>query len=159
MTNEEFYSAAIDELRAIRKLLETRPATGTPAQRGTSSYSIHSAGQTGDQAPIPQPDEIVADPGDVQCHYGKNNGVALSSMTERQLSFYASVKTPRLDSSGKPFPPRPVDVHFENAARTLWHQNKNTLAGGYPARTPPPDRHPTGEAPKTQGELEEDVPF
>lgn len=128
----------LDELKAIRLLLATgqRPASA-PAQTATQTPTA--------EGPPPQPDSVVDNAGDVRVHFGKNNGVALSNLTERQLGFYASVKTPRLDNSGKPFPPRPQDVALEQAARTLWHQQKGSLAAAQPAAA--------------QGGVDLDVPY
>ena len=120
----------LTELRAIRALLAAKPATAsaTVAQPATQTPTA--------EGPPPQPDVPVDNPGDTRVHFGKNNGVALSNLTERQLGFYASVKTPRLDNSGKPFPPRPQDVALEQAARTLWHQQKGTLGVAAPVAAP-----------------------
>lgn len=121
--------AILDELKAIRALLASKPqANATVAQP--------SATQTPD-GPPPQPDTPVEDAASKVIHFGKNNGVALGALSERQLGFYASVKTPRLDNSGKPFPPRPQDVALEQAARTLWHQQKGTLVGGEASQASP----------------------
>ena len=54
----------------------------------------------------------------------------LGELSEKSLGWYASVKTPRLDNSGKPFPPRAQDVALEQAARTLWHQQHGSLTVG-----------------------------
>lgn len=116
--------AILDELKAIRALLADKPAaTAATTQPVTQTP----------EGPPPQPDTPVENAANVVIHFGKNNGVALGALSERQLGFYASVKTPRLDNSGKPFPPRPVDVALEQAARTLWHQQKGTLAVAAPA--------------------------
>jgi hypothetical protein len=90
------------------------------------SYASSGGGMGGDEI-IPQPTEVVPNAGDVQVHFGKNNGVALSKLSERSLSWYATEQPPRLDSSGKPYPARPQETTLRNAARTLWHQNKGTL--------------------------------
>lgn len=128
--NEDLLKAIHQELVAIRQLLaegKSAPARNTPvrttASAPTSSYSSSGGGD----APIPQPTEIIANAGDVQVHFGKNNGVALSKLGERSLSWYAQEQAPRLDSSGNPYPARPQEITLRNAARTLWHQNKGTL--------------------------------
>jgi len=116
------------ELVRIREALEARPyAAGAPPTKPASSVA-----KTDE---VPMPTEVIPNAGYVQVHFGKNNGKALSDLTERQLGFYASVKTPRLDNSGKPFPPRPQDVALEQAARTLWHQQKGTLVTAPAAAT------------------------
>ena len=119
--------AILDELKAIRSLLASKPAAAAPA-----AAVAQTATQT-PEGPPPQPDSVVENAASVVIHFGKNNGVALGALSERQLGFYASVKTPRLDNSGKPFAPRPQDVALEQAARTLWHTQKGTLAAAAPA--------------------------
>lgn len=123
--NDDLLKAIHEELVAIRKLLaenKPSPARTAPAR----SPGTTSAAPGGDEV-IPQPTEIVENPGDVQVHFGKNNGVALSKLGERSLSWYAMEQAPRLDSSGKPYPTRPQEATLRNAARTLWHQNRGTL--------------------------------
>lgn len=145
--SETLLTSIRDELVAIRELLAERPAASTS---GTARSSGQVAGEP------PQPTSLIENPGDVQVHFGKNNGVALSALSERSLAFYASVKEPRLDSSGKPFPPRPQDVKLENAARQLYHQQKGTLGGGTPeTRTERPATPPPAKAEEPEGE----VPF
>jgi hypothetical protein len=73
---------------------------------------------------------VVENAAQVRVHFGKNNGVELGALSERSLGWYASVKAPRLDNSGKPFAPRPAEVALEQAARTLWHQQHGTLTVG-----------------------------
>lgn len=118
----------LQELKAIRALLagqgrSTAPSSATVAQPAT---------QTPD-GPPPQPDTVVENAGGVTIHFGKNTGKMLGELSEKSLGWYASVKAPRLDNSGKPFPPRPADVALEQAARTLWHQQKGTLGVPAPA--------------------------
>jgi hypothetical protein len=129
--NEDILKSIHDELVSIRKLLTdaTKNAPRSAPVRATStatSYASSSGGMGGDEI-IPQPSEVVPNAGDVQVHFGKNNGVALSKLSERSLSWYATEQPPRLDSSGKPYPARPQETTLRNAARTLWHQNKGTL--------------------------------
>jgi len=88
---------------------------------------------------------VIPNAGDVQVHFGKNNGVALSKLSERSLSWYATEQPPRLDSSGKPYPARPQETTLRNAARTLWHQNRGTLGQAdarKPNLRPKSSRHP-----------------
>jgi hypothetical protein len=130
--NEDILKSIHEELVAIRQLLaeanKAQPRS-TPARATSSSTSYASSGGGGGgfDDVIPQPAEVVPNAGDVQVHFGKNNGVALSKLSERSLSWYATEQPPRLDSSGKPYPPRPQETVLKNAARTLWHQNKGTL--------------------------------
>ena len=112
----------LTELKAIRALLASKPAAAAPA-----AAVAQTATQT-PEGPPPQPDSVVENAASVVIHFGKNNGVALGALSERSLGWYASVKAPKLDNSGKPFDPRPADVALEQAARTLWHTQKGTLA-------------------------------
>ena len=114
--------AILDELKAIRALLAggARPASSPVSTAAPSTPSP--------EGPPPQPDTVVENAASTVIHFGKNNGVALGALSEKSLGWYASIKTPRLDNSGKPFPPRPADVALEQAARTLWHTQKGTLA-------------------------------
>jgi hypothetical protein len=157
-----------EELVAIRQLLAAQAAAASPGRSAparTASPSGYSGGNSGGGSGggdeiIPQPSEIVPNAGDVQVHFGKNNGVALSKLSERSLSWYAAEQPPRLDSSGKPYPPRPQETMLKNAARTLWHQNKGTLG-----QTTPVKSAPIGDLPATGSESsahlsdEESVPF
>ena len=157
--NEDLLKAIHEELVAIRQLLaDAKPAQSRSASAGrpTGTTATYSSG--GGDEPIPQPTEIVANPGDVQVHFGKNNGVALSKLSERSLSWYAQEQAPRLDSSGKPYPARPQETTLRNAARTLWHQNRGTLGQATAAPQSAPAR---GEAPASSAHLsdEENVPF
>lgn len=129
--NEDILKAIHQELVSIRQLLgEGKPQTSArsaPVRAGTALSSSRGGG--GDQV-VPQPTEIVANAGDVQVHFGKNNGVPLSKLSERSLSWYAQEQAPRLDSSGNPYPARPQETTLRNAARTLWHQTHGTLENG-----------------------------
>jgi hypothetical protein len=127
--NEDILKAIHEELVSIRQLLaeanKAQPRS-QPARTRSSTSSYSSGSASGDEV-IPQPSEVVPNAGDVQVHFGKNNGVALSKLSERSLSWYATEQPPRLDSSGKPYPARPQETTLRNAARTLWHQNRGTL--------------------------------
>ena len=108
------------ELIRIREALEARPfASGAPAAKPAPSFPKSDE--------VPMPTEIIADAGNVQVHFGKNKGVALSSLSERSVAWYAQEPEPRIGNNGKPFPPRPEDVLLRNAARTLIHQKRGTL--------------------------------
>jgi hypothetical protein len=114
------------ELVRIREALEARPfAAGAPPAKPapTSPKSDE----------VPQPTEVVHNAGDVQVHFGKNKGVALSSLGDRSVAWYAQEPEPRIGNNGKPFPPRAEDVLLRNAARTIIHQKRGTL----PAVTAP----------------------
>ena len=162
--NEDILKSIHEELVAIRQLLaeanKSSPARSTPARAtsSASSTSSYSSGGGGDE-PIPQPSEVVPNAGDVQVHFGKNNGVALSKLSERSLSWYATEQPPRLDSSGKPYPARPQETVLKNAARTLWHQNRGTLGQPDVAKSAAPTL--PGVATESAAHLsdEENVPF
>jgi hypothetical protein len=126
------------ELVRIREALEARPyASGAPAAKPASSFPKSDE--------IPMPAEIIEDAGSVQVHFGKNKGVALSSLGERSVAWYAQEAEPRIGNNGKPFPPRPEDVLLRNAARTLIHQKRGTL--------------PSAAVPTAPSVNEEHVPF
>ena len=108
------------ELIRIREALEARPfaAGAPPAKPATTSPKTDE---------VPMPTEVVPDAGNVQVHFGKNKGVALSSLGDRSVAWYAQEPEPRIGNNGKPFPPRAEDVLLRNAARTLIHQKRGTL--------------------------------
>ena len=120
MTNEQ-YAELILEIRAIRSVLTDRikPAATAAASKSTTVKS----------ADIPQPTEIVDNPGAVQVHFGKNKGRALADLGAKSVEWYAQEPEPRLRTDGTPFPPRAEDVQLRNAARTIVHQNRGTLIG------------------------------
>lgn len=108
------------ELIRIREALEARPyAAGAPAAKPAPSFPKSDE--------VPMPTEIIADAGNVQVHFGKNKGVALSTLGDRSVAWYAQEAEPRIGNNGKPFPPRPEDVLLRNAARTLIHQKRGTI--------------------------------
>jgi hypothetical protein len=110
------------ELVRIREALEARPyASGVPSHK-----AIATQGKSDD---VPMPTEVIANAGEVQVHFGKNKGVSLSSLGDRSVSWYAQEPEPRIGNNGKPFPPRAEDVLLRNAARTMIHQKRGTLAG------------------------------
>jgi len=126
------------ELIRIREALEARPfASGAPAAKPASSFPKSDE--------IPMPTEIIEDAGNVQVHFGKNKGMALSSLGDRSVAWYAQEAEPRIGNNGKPFPPRPEDVLLRNAARTLIHQKRGTL--------------PSAAVPTAPSVNEEHVPF
>jgi len=129
------------ELIRIREALEARPfASGAPAAKPAPTSTKT------DEVPLPT--EVIANAGEVQVHFGKNKGVALSSLGDRSVAWYAQEPEPRLGNNGKPFPPRPEDVLLRNAARTIIHQKRGTL---------PSAAVPT--APVATSVNEEHVPF
>jgi hypothetical protein len=130
--NDDLLKAIHQELVAIRQLLADgkAPAMRSTPVRASAPSGAVSRSNGGEEEAVPQPTEIIANAGDVQVHFGKNNGVALAKLSERSLSWYAQEQAPRLDSSGNPYPARPQEITLRNAARTLWHQNRGTLGGG-----------------------------
>ena len=115
------------ELIRIREALEARPyASGAPAAKPAAPRSEE----------VPMPTEIIDDAGNVQVHFGKNKGVALSSLGDRSVAWYAQEPEPRIGNNGKPFPPRAEDVLLRNAARTIIHQKRGTIAGAAVPTTP-----------------------
>jgi hypothetical protein len=146
MSNPANLDDVLAELTAIRLILSARPVAA-PAQTATApQYAQSTASSDG---PPPQPSQVVADAGSVQVHFGKNTGKALSELSERSLSWYASEQPPRLDNAGKPFPPRQVEITLRNAARTLWHTRAGTL-GAAAVQAPPA---------KVADGVEENIPF
>jgi hypothetical protein len=126
--NDDLLKAIHQELVAIRQLLADGKTTQAPRITHSSrTNTLSTTTSSGGDAPIPQPTEVVANPGEVQVHFGKNNGVPLAKLSERSLSWYAQEQAPRLDSTGNPYPARPQETLLRNAARTLWHQNRGTL--------------------------------
>lgn len=124
------------ELIRIREALEARPyALGAPAAKPVTPRSNE----------VPMPSEIIADAGAVQVHFGKNKGVALSTLGERSVAWYAQEAEPRIGNNGKPFPPRDDDVLLRNAARTLIHQKRGTI--------------PSAAVNKNEAEADDNVPF
>ena len=115
MTTEQHHELLI-ELRAIRAALEKpkpmlslTPATATTATPDT----------------LPLPTIEIVDAGSVLVHFGKNTGVPISQLTDKQLLWYGTERPASLKKDGTPFPPREADVQLLNACRTLWHQRKS----------------------------------
>jgi broad specificity phosphatase PhoE len=111
----------IAELRAIRALLSTKPAAPAAASAPAPA---------GAPKDIPQPSEIVDDPGSIEVHFGKNSGKPLRSLGAKSVEWYAQEPEPRIGNNGKPFPLRAEDVRLRNAARQIVHGNRGTLAAG-----------------------------
>lgn len=133
------------ELIAIRQLLERAIAAPTAARPAAPAPV--------GQVAIPQPSQLVADPGSVAVHFGKNAGQPLSSLNDRSIEWYATPKEPRLNKQGQPFPPRPADEQLANAARQLYHAKRGTLVGKPPVAE-------MNFAPGTaKPDIDESVPF
>lgn len=124
------------ELVRIREALEARPfAAGAPTHKAVATQA-----KTDE---VPMPSEIIANAGDVQVHFGKNKGVALSSLGDRSVAWYAQEPEPRLRNDGTPFPPRAEDVLLRNAARTIIHQKRGTIAAVTTPKSIPADSEVT----------------
>ena len=126
------------ELIRIREALEARPfASGAPAAKPAPRFPKSDE--------VPMPTEVIANAGEVQVHFGKNKGVALSSLGERSVAWYAQEPEPRIGNNGKPFPPRPEDVLLRNAARTLIHQKRGTIPAVTALKAIPADSDDDGD--------------
>lgn len=152
------------ELKAIRTLVEAQTATTTAAPPAPAQgYPKPPTGGRFDDEPVPQPNPAwpLADAEAHHVHFGKNAGVPLRDLKDTSLAFYAKEKPPQMKRDGKtPFEKRKPDLDLENAARTVWHTRRGTLAGGprdTPATPPTPQQKPAS-APPAQ-EVDEDVPF
>lgn len=146
-TNPPTLTAVMLELKEIRALLENLNAK--PKSAG-NPYPPSAS-----QAEIPQPSvSISLAEAESRCvHFGKNTGKPLRELSERSVEWYATDQAPRLDSSGKPYPPRREETDLKNAARVIYHTRKGTLAGGAqsnPKQAPKPAEQPQDE---------ESVPF
>jgi hypothetical protein len=118
MTNEQLDEILI-ELRAIRAALEAKPRAATPATATTATTA------TATPNTLPLPTIEIVDAGSVPVHFGKNTGVPISQLTDKQLLWYGSERPASLKKDGTPFPPREADIQLLNACRTLWHQRKS----------------------------------
>jgi hypothetical protein len=114
MTTEQ-HLELLTELRAIRAALEAKPRTAQATATATTA--------TPDTLPLPA--IAIADAGSVQVHFGKNTGVPLSALSDKQLLWYGTERPASLKKDGTPFAPREADVQLLNACRTLWHQRKS----------------------------------
>lgn len=114
MTTEQ-HTELLSELRAIRAALEAKPRTA----QATATAPI----ATPDTLPPPAVEILNA--GEVQIHFGKNTGMPLSSLSDKQLLWYGADRPEQLKKDGTPFAPREADVLLKNACRTLWQQRKS----------------------------------
>lgn len=136
------------ELVRIREALEARPySAGAPTHKAVATQP-----KTDE---VPMPTEVVPNAGEVQVHFGKNKGVALSQLGDRSVAWYAQEPEPRLRNDGSPFPPRAEDVLLRNAARTLIHQKRGTL----PAVSAPKPIPADSEVTTILNVAEDSVPF
>jgi hypothetical protein len=114
MTTEQ-HTELLSELRAIRAALEAKPRTAQATATAPTA--------TPDTLPLPV--FAIADAGSVQVHFGKNAGVPLSALSDKQLLWYGADRPEQLKKDGTPFAPREADLLLKNACRTLWHQRKS----------------------------------
>lgn len=113
MTPEQFTDLLI-ELRAIRAALE----------KPKPMLSLTATATTATPDTLPLPAIAIADAGSVTVHFGKNSGVPISQLSDKQLLWYGSDRPAQLKKDGTPFAPREADVQLLNACRTLWNQRK-----------------------------------
>lgn len=131
--NTEQFTALHSELVRIREALESRPVVAAPAATAPAKAPYKPISNE-----IPMPTEVIANPGDVEIHFGKNKGVKICSLTDKSLSWYAQDPEPRLNAKGEPFPPRPEDIALRNAVRTYLHQKRGTIPTPEPVLKPEP---------------------
>ena len=86
MTTEQ-HLELLNELRAIRVALEVKP-------RPTQAITPVATASTTSAASLPPPDEFIEGAASVTVHFGKNSGVAIGSLTEKQLLWYVSIRAP-----------------------------------------------------------------
>lgn len=117
MTPEQHLNMMAELIRireAIESLKQTPAAAPARSVPGNVGYKMN------DTPPLP--DTVIEDAGNVEVHFGKNEGVPLSKLSQRSIAWYAQESAPKLDRNGNPFPPRDSDIRLRNAARTLWHE-------------------------------------
>ena len=135
------------ELREIRLALQSRQtplASQAPAPAKTSTST-----RTPDSLPMPR--VVIERAGETTVHFGKNAGMPISQLNDKQLLWYGADREPQLKKDGTPFPPRDADVLLQNAVRTLWHERLGTLRSSAPAPAA------LDQAPALAGD--EEVPF
>jgi hypothetical protein len=115
MTTEQ-HLELLTELRAIRAALEKPKPLAA---------SVTATAPTATPDSLPPPAVEILNAGDVQIHFGKNKGTALSALSDKQLLWYGADRPEQLKKDGTPFAPREADVLLKNACRTLWHQRKS----------------------------------
>jgi hypothetical protein len=114
----EQHNELLIELRAIRAALEIKPrAIATASSVNTSNATS-----------LPPPDQMIEGAASVTVHFGKNKGVAIGSLTEKQLLWYGADREPQLKNDGTAFPPRAEDTLLKNACRTVWMQRTRGIA-------------------------------
>jgi hypothetical protein len=115
MTTDIQHNELLTELRAIRAALEINPRAVATAPSASSPTVL------------PLPEKIIQNAAEITVHFGKNIGLAIGTLNEKQLLWYGADRDPQLKKDGTPFPPRELDVLLKNACRTLWHQRTGTI--------------------------------
>jgi hypothetical protein len=144
MITDTQFDELLLELREIRLALQSRTASKPTAPAPTTT-----ATRTPDSLPLPA--TVIERAGETAVHFGKNAGVPIGQLNDKQLLWYGSDREPQLKKDGTPFAPRDADVLLQNACRTLWHQRRGALPG--PAAAPAV----LDQAPPLAGD--EEVPF
>ena len=114
MTTDQ-HNELLIELRAIRAALEINPRAVATAPSASSPTVL------------PLPEKIIQNAAEITVHFGKNIGLAIGTLNEKQLLWYGADRDPQMKKDGTPFPPRESDVLLKNACRTLWHQRTGTI--------------------------------
>jgi len=144
-TTDKTLNDVVALLADILAELKAKPAA--PIWQGKTQTAASSPTPTGD---VPQPTELVGDPGAVEIHFGKNTGKRIDDLSDNSLAWYAQDQV-RLKNDGTPFPPREQDTKLRNACRQLWHDKKGTLRDG---------KGQSAAAPKPAARLDDEaVPF
>lgn len=119
MNNDtQLLTEILTELRAIRAALEKpKPMLSLTTATATAPTATPNS--------LPPPAVEILNAGDVQIHFGKNTGTALSALSDKQLLWYGADRPEQLKKDGTPFAPREADVLLKNACRTLWHERKS----------------------------------
>ena len=122
MITDTQFDELLLELREIRLAIQSRTASKPTAPAPTTTFN-----RTPDS--LPMPSVVIQNAGETAVHFGKNAGVPIGQLNDKQLLWYGADREPLLKKDGTPFPPREADVLLQNACRTLWHQRQRTLPG------------------------------
>lgn len=142
------------ELGLIRALLEIQVKAASAPAQATQARASTGSGGARDEAPPPMPTRIWPDAENFQITFGKNQGKSLGELADNSLSWYCKDPEPKLDSSGKPYPPRQSDMELRQAARTVYHRRKGAIPKD---EANPPYSSGGGTSPKVDDGP--DVPF
>ena len=144
MITDTQFDELLLELREIRLAIQSRTASKPTAPAPTTTFN-----RTPDS--LPMPSVVIQNAGETAVHFGKNAGVPIGQLNDKQLLWYGSDREPQLKKDGTPFAPRDADVLLQNACRTLWHQRRGALPGSAPAPAAPDQDAPLAG--------DEEVPF